>query len=88
MLKIKLVAVAFLLSVTAIVVSFSPARVSRAESDPILQQIAGYKTWQRVNNEPIKVAGGFQIDGAAGSEKTFIIDGKEVTNFRTGVLTG
>jgi hypothetical protein len=31
-------------------------------------------------------AGGFQVDGASGSENTFIIDGQEVTNFRTGVL--
>jgi hypothetical protein len=30
--------------------------------------------------------GGFQIDGASGSENTFIIDGQEVTNFRTGTL--
>src|SRR6267378_6866634 len=34
--------------------------------------------------EPL--SGGFQIDGASGSENTFIIDGQEVTNFRTGVL--
>ena len=32
------------------------------------------------------LAGGFQVDGASGSENTFIIDGQEVTNFRTGVL--
>lgn len=31
-------------------------------------------------------SGGFQIDGASGSENTFIIDGQEVTNFRTGAL--
>ena len=30
--------------------------------------------------------GGFQIDGASGSENTFIIDGQEVTNVLTGVL--
>ncbi len=30
--------------------------------------------------------GGFQIDGASGSENTFVIDGQEVTNFRTGTL--
>jgi hypothetical protein len=29
---------------------------------------------------------GFQIDGASGAENTFIIDGSEVTNFRTGQL--
>lgn len=31
-------------------------------------------------------SGQFQIDGASGSENTFIIDGQEVTNIRTGVL--
>lgn len=35
---------------------------------------------------PEPLAGGFQVDGASGSENTFIIDGQEVTNFRTGVL--
>lgn len=37
-----------------------------------------------VRAEPL--SGGFQIDGASGSENTFIIDGQEVTNFRTGTL--
>lgn len=31
-------------------------------------------------------SGQFQVDGASGSENTFIIDGQEVTNVRTGVL--
>jgi hypothetical protein len=39
-----------------------------------------------VRNEPL--SGGFQVDGASGSENTFIIDGQEVTNFRTGTLNG
>ncbi|HEX7294810.1 MAG TPA: TonB-dependent receptor, partial [Pyrinomonadaceae bacterium] len=37
-----------------------------------------------VRNEPL--TGGFQVDGASGSENTFIIDGQEVSNFRTGTL--
>ena len=37
-----------------------------------------------VRAEPL--SGGFQIDGASGSENTFIIDGQEVSNFRTGTL--
>ena len=37
-----------------------------------------------VRNEPL--SGGFQVDGASGSENTFIVDGLEVTNFRTGTL--
>ncbi len=31
-------------------------------------------------------AGGFSVDGASGSENVFVIDGQEVTNFRTGTL--
>jgi hypothetical protein len=37
-----------------------------------------------VRSEPL--SGGFQIDGSSGAENTFIIDGSEVTNFRTGQL--
>lgn len=33
-------------------------------------------------------AGGFQVDGASGSENTFTIDGLSVENFRTGTLNG
>ncbi len=32
------------------------------------------------------LAGGFSVDGASGSENVFVIDGQEVTNFRTGTL--
>lgn len=35
--------------------------------------------------EPLNA--GFQVDGSSGAENTFIIDGLEVTNFRTGQLT-
>ncbi len=38
------------------------------------------------NVRPESRAGGLQIDGASGSENVFVIDGQEVTNFRTGVL--
>lgn len=34
--------------------------------------------------EPL--SGGFQVDGASGSENSFVIDGLETSNFRTGVL--
>jgi len=37
-----------------------------------------------VRTEPL--SGGFQVDGASGSENTFVIDGQEVTNFNTGTL--
>ncbi|MEP6945514.1 MAG: TonB-dependent receptor [Acidobacteriota bacterium] len=35
-------------------------------------------------SEPL--SGGFQVDGASGSENSFLIDGQEVSNFRTGTL--
>lgn len=37
---------------------------------------------------PESRAGGFSVDGASGSENVFVIDGQEVTNFRTGTLNG
>ncbi len=36
-------------------------------------------------SEPL--AGGFQVDGASGSENSFLIDGQSAENFRTGMLT-
>ena len=38
------------------------------------------------STRPEALNGGFQVDGASGSENTFILDGQEVTHFRTGVL--
>ncbi len=35
-----------------------------------------------------QLSGGFQIDGASGAEDTFIIDGQQIRNFRTGDLNG
>ena len=35
---------------------------------------------------PQPLSGQFQIDGTSGSENTFVVDGSEVTNFRTGQL--
>jgi len=35
-------------------------------------------------SEPL--SGGFQVDGASGSENAFLIDGQDVSNFRTGAL--
>ncbi len=34
------------------------------------------------------LAGGFQVDGASGSENAFLIDGIPLENFRTGTLNG
>ncbi|MBC7900239.1 MAG: TonB-dependent receptor [Saprospiraceae bacterium] len=37
---------------------------------------------------PEPKSGGFQIDGASGSENSFIVDGLDVTNFKSNVLDG
>jgi Ca-activated chloride channel family protein len=42
------------------------------------------KTAPNVRSEPL--AGGFQIDGSSGAENVMVIDGAEVTGFRTGQL--
>ncbi|HMQ03862.1 MAG TPA: TonB-dependent receptor [Pyrinomonadaceae bacterium] len=39
------------------------------------------------NVRPETLGGGFQVDGASGSENVFVVDGQEVTNFRDGTLT-
>jgi Ca-activated chloride channel homolog len=41
----------------------------------------------KIKPEDLKGGGGrFQVDGSSGSENTFVIDGREVTNFRTGTV--
>ena len=35
---------------------------------------------------PESRTGGFSVDGASGGENVFVIDGQEVTNYRTGTL--
>ncbi len=35
---------------------------------------------------PEPLSGGFQVDGASGSENTFLLDGQPLENFRTGTL--
>ncbi len=34
------------------------------------------------------LSGGFQVDGASGSENSFVVDGLSVENYRTGTLNG
>jgi len=59
-----------------------------AETAELLPKGPGFASVLRVSPatrvEPR--SGQFQIDGASGSENTFVIDGQEVTNVRTGAL--
>ena len=59
MLKIKLLTVAGFLILTAIVLSNSRQFTAAANAD-VLPEIVKYKTWQRINKEPIKVR--FTVD--------------------------
>jgi hypothetical protein len=73
MLKIKLFAIACVLSLAALVPNISPVFVSKAEDDNILREIAGYRSWTKITKEPLgfqlKIASGeFQVDNASGSE--------------------
>ncbi len=86
MIKIKFFVMLSFLSFVAIVFNTSLVFVSKAENDSILQEIAEYKSWQQINREPIKSV--FQIDGVSGDDNVFIVDGQEITNFRTGTLNG
>jgi hypothetical protein len=86
MLKIKLITIFGVFVLVGIVLSNSSSYSTSAETDNALQEIANYKTWTKITKEPIKV--GFQVDGKAGDENNFIVDGQEVINFRTGQLDG
>lgn len=85
MLRIKIFVIVSILFLVGIVLNSSDGFESSAKGD-VFEEIASYKTWTKITKEPIKTA--FQIDGASGSENVFIIDGQEVTNFRTGTLNG
>lgn len=43
---------------------------------------------QQIQNLPLngRNARGFQVDGASGSQNSFVVDGQELSNFRTGAL--
>ena len=59
-----------------------------AETAELLPKGVNFSSVLKVSpaTRPEPLGGGFQIDGASGSENTFIIDGQEVTNVRTGTL--
>lgn len=67
MLKIKIVSIIGILSLVGIVFHNSHSFTSSAKGD-VFEEIAKYKTWTRINEKPVKVFSGFQIDGASGSE--------------------
>lgn len=76
MVKIKLGAIVVFLITAAIVLSNSRQFTATASGD-VLAEIAKYKTWQRINKEPIKVGDNSFNLLLKGNENTFIVDGQD-----------
>ena len=68
----------------ALVAGTSPVFVSRAEGDPILSEIARYKTWDRVNTTPIAVP----LQQSEADNKSAFIVGEELTTWSVSDLGG
>jgi hypothetical protein len=53
-----------------------------------LPKFPGFTSVLKVSpaTRPETLSGGFQVDGASGSENSFVIDGQDVTDYRTGTL--
>lgn len=83
-LKTKIFAVSGILCFVALVAGTSPVFVSRAEGDPILSEIARYKTWDRVNTAPIAVP----LQQSATGNRSVFIDGEELTIWSVSDLGG
>ncbi|HEY0428362.1 MAG TPA: hypothetical protein VGC76_11315 [Pyrinomonadaceae bacterium] len=60
-----------------------------AQTNEILPAGTNFSSLLKVspNVKPEALAGGLQIDGASGNSNTYVVDGQEVSNFRTGVLS-
>ncbi len=70
---LKLYAIVATLAVVTFFLSASNGFVSNADSDEIINEIAGYKNWARISEQPIKVSfphlvkdSNFKIDGDGG----------------------
>lgn len=59
-----------------------------AEKIELLPKSTGFTGLLRSvpGTRPESRSGGFSVDGASGAENVFVIDGQEVTNYRTGAL--
>jgi len=73
------------------VIDQSDTKIQTNVSKQVPQNLPNGTTFSSVlkiapNTTPQPLGGGFQIDGASGSENVFVIDGAEVTNARTGTL--
>ncbi len=59
-----------------------------AQRIELLPKGAGFTSLLKTvpGTRPESRSGGFSVDGASGGENVFVIDGQEVTNYRTGTL--
>lgn len=59
-----------------------------AEKIELLPKTTGFTGLLKTvpGTRPESRSGGFSVDGASGGENVFVIDGQEVTNYRTGTL--
>jgi hypothetical protein len=62
MLKIKLAAVAVILMIAAVALNNSRYFAASANEN-VLPEVAKYKTWQRINKEPIKARFNLEFSG-------------------------
>ncbi len=53
--KIKLIATFSLIALVAAVIGFASNIAVNADGDEFVKEISEYKTWTKINNEPIKV---------------------------------
>lgn len=59
-----------------------------AQKIELLPRVTGFTGLLKTipGTRPESRTGGFSVDGASGAENVFVIDGQEVTNYRTGAL--
>jgi hypothetical protein len=59
-----------------------------AEKIELIPKSTGFTSLLRTvpGTRPESRSGGFSVDGSSGGENVFVIDGQEVTNYRTGTL--
>lgn len=59
-----------------------------AQKIELLPKSTGFTSLLRTvpGTRPESRSGGFSVDGASGGENVFVLDGQEVTNYRTGTL--
>ncbi len=76
---------------SAVVIDLSDTKIDTNISKEIIDSLPKGTTFGSLlkiapNVRPEALGAGYQIDGASGAENVFVIDGQEVTNFRTGQL--